>query len=78
MPRMDGYQCTKNILKILKKNGLTKEEEIPKIYALTGHVEPEYKLLAIKSGMLTVYSKPISMQDLQIILLDLCFEIQLK
>jgi CheY-like chemotaxis protein len=45
MPRMDGYECTAKILELLSRRGV--RGALPKIYAVTGHVEPEYKEKAI-------------------------------
>mmetsp|Transcript_16155 Transcript_16155/g.27333 ORF Transcript_16155/g.27333 Transcript_16155/m.27333 type:complete len:98 (+) Transcript_16155:200-493(+) len=78
MPRMDGYECVRRIHKLLKLNGITDPESIPKIYAVTGHVEPEYKKMSIESGILNVYSKPIDISQLQLLLLQSGFEIELK
>jgi len=51
MPFMDGYECTKCILKLLEASGISCKEDQPKIVAITGHFEPEYQMKAICSGM---------------------------
>ena len=52
MPFMDGYQATKNIRRLTQ--GLPQEDQ-PKIFAVTGHVEDEYYTKAISAGMDQVY-----------------------
>ena len=48
------------MVSILNTIGITPDSpEMPKIYAITGHVEAEYVKKAIQSGMDLVFSKPI-------------------
>jgi len=56
MPFMDGYQSTRIIIAILRAFNV---EERPRIVAITGHTEPDYKQKALDYGMEYVYSKPI-------------------
>jgi CheY-like chemotaxis protein len=78
MPKMSGYECATEILKLMRKNNVIDEEEVPRIYAVTGHVEAEFKQQAVESGMLSVYSKPININDLQLLLFERRFEFQMK
>ena len=41
MPFKDGYQATKEIRELYKKEGVNRSTQ-PKIVAVTGHVENEY------------------------------------
>ena len=76
MPFMDGYECTKIIHQILEENELPKEER-PAILAVTGHVELEYQLKALQSGMEQIYSKPITFDIVSRILLEQGFKVQI-
>jgi CheY-like chemotaxis protein len=75
MPRMDGYECAQKMKQMFRVQSV---ENPPKIYAVTGHVEPEYKAKAIESGMVNVLPKPVNLDILQMLLLQNKFEIQLK
>jgi CheY-like chemotaxis protein len=63
MPRMDGYECARLTLRTLRQNQVA-PEDTPIIYAVTGHVELEYKMQAIESGMKNVYQKPLPIDAL--------------
>jgi len=58
MPFLDGYEATKKIRKMFSDEGILHDLQ-PKIIAVTGHVEQEYVSNAIKSGMDSVFSKPL-------------------
>mmetsp|Transcript_17575 Transcript_17575/g.27152 ORF Transcript_17575/g.27152 Transcript_17575/m.27152 type:complete len:84 (+) Transcript_17575:2076-2327(+) len=73
MPMMDGYECCMKIHLLLDE---VRVVEKPKIYAVTGHVESEYQRKAIKSGMDSLFAKPISICCLAQALLEKRFEIQ--
>lgn len=45
----------------------------PKIVAVTGHVEEQYVLKAISSGMDKVYPKPLSIKEFGKLLMELKF-----
>ena len=49
----------------------------PKIVALTGHVEPNFKEKAFKSGMDLIYSKPIRVKEIAQLLWSCKYNIQL-
>ena len=54
MPFLDGYEATKVIRSIYKKNNIEIHQQ-PRIIAITGHVENEYVKKAIQSGMDKVF-----------------------
>ena len=61
MPVMDGYEATRSIREYLYSKDISQ----PIIIGVTGHVEPAYVTRAIRSGMNSVYSKPISIESLR-------------
>ena len=69
MPFMDGYEAVKRVRKILKDYN----RKPLYIIAVTGHVEKEYITKAEKSGMDTVYPKPLPINELGMKLIDLDF-----
>ncbi len=73
MPFVDGYQFAEMAHELFAIMGIT---EAPKIVAITGHVEPEYKFKAFLSGMDQVYSKPLSFDTLGYVLLEQGFGIE--
>ena len=60
MPFMDGYEAIKRVRKMLAPY---REKQLV-VIAITGHVEKEYILKAEKSGMDTVYPKPLPIIEL--------------
>ena len=72
MPFLDGYEATKQIRKIWLNMGIKREFQ-PKIIAVTGHVEAEYVLKAINSGMDKVYPKPLPIKEFGKLLMDMKF-----
>lgn len=72
MPFLDGYEATKKIRRIWSLMGIKREYQ-PKIVAVTGHVEEEYVMKAINSGMDKVYSKPLSIKEFGKLLMDMKF-----
>ena len=66
---MDGYEAVKRVRKILKDYN----RKPLYIIAVTGHVEKEYITKAEKSGMDTVYPKPLPINELGMKLIDLDF-----
>ena len=76
MPFMDGYDCARHIIKILNQARIP-EEERPQILAVTGHVESEYQRKAILSGMSQVYSKPIRVDSIAMVLLENRYNIKI-
>ena len=50
MPFIDGYDTSKHILNYLRAKAVP-EENLPRIVAVTGHVETEYQIKAFESGM---------------------------
>ena len=54
MPFMDGYKAAKLIRKMYKERQIDEKKQ-PYIIAITGHVEKEYVLKALNSGMDKVY-----------------------
>ena len=61
MPKMDGYEATRNIRSFMKEIG----QEQPFIVALTGHAEEKYIQRALEAEMNTLISKPARIQDLE-------------
>ena len=72
MPFMDGYESTQQIRSYL----FSLKFDQPIIVAVTGHTEPNYVDMAIKSGMNQVLSKPIQSQILRQIMIQLKFKIE--
>ena len=72
MPFMDGYQSTQLIRKLLRI--LKVKSEPPQIIAVTGHVEIEYQVRAIQSGMDSVLSKPVTSEQLGMLLMANMFQ----
>ena len=72
MPFLDGYEATKKIRRIWSLMGIKREFQ-PKIVAVTGHVEEEYVLKAINSGMDKVYPKPLPIKEFGKLLMDMKF-----
>ena len=64
MPKMDGFEATRQIRAWEVDNGVPKVE----IVALTAHALPEHNDRAIESGMNTVLHKPIEIQQLEQVL----------
>ena len=62
MPFLDGYDATRAIRKMWEKSGIKREYQ-PQIVAITGHVEEEFILKAMDSGMNSVFSKPFPLKD---------------
>ena len=60
MPFMDGYEAIKQVRAMLEQY----QEKRPYVIAITGHVEKEYITKAEKSGMDTVYPKPLRVAEL--------------
>ena len=75
MPVMDGFEASKSIINLLDQRGVDRDRQAV-IVALTGHVEPEYKHKAKANGIQRVYSKPITKEILQNLLVELRFEVQ--
>mmetsp|Transcript_13409 Transcript_13409/g.20973 ORF Transcript_13409/g.20973 Transcript_13409/m.20973 type:complete len:93 (-) Transcript_13409:22-300(-) len=75
MPFIDGYQFSEMARELFKALGVTQP---PKIIAITGHVEPEYKFKAFASGMDQIYNKPLSFDTLSYILLENGFNIDIS
>ncbi len=65
MPGMDGYKLVTKLKKALRD-----VREPPVIAALTGHTEKEFISRALQKGMDHVYSKPISQESIQLVLLE--------
>lgn len=63
MPIMDGYQSTINIREFEKNKGIT---PIP-IVAISAHLPQEYRDKSIASGMNEFLSKPIDLNELEIV-----------
>lgn len=59
MPKMDGFQCTREIRKLEKSMGF----RIP-IIAVTACVEPEYRTRCLEAGMDDYLAKPFALEDL--------------
>ena len=59
MPIMDGYDCSREIRMLIKRELLPQV----KVIALTGAVSAEEKDLCFEAGMADVISKPISKSD---------------
>jgi len=74
MPFMDGYECCQKIHKIMDENFILDK---PKILAVTGHVESEYQRKALRSGMDSLFSKPIKIDQLAMVLLEQGFYLKL-
>ncbi len=64
------------MINMLERAGIPKDER-PKIVAVTGHVESEYQRKAILSGMQQVYSKPVHVDAIAMILLEYNYNINL-
>ena len=76
MPFMDGYECTKHMIGIFNR-AMIPDSERPLILAVTGHVESEYQRKAVLCGMSQVYSKPIRVDCIAMILLENKFKIKI-
>ena len=50
MPYIDGYDTSKHILNKLRAKAVP-VHHMPHIVAVTGHVETEYQIKALESGM---------------------------
>ena len=62
MPFLDGYEATKRIRRLWEGIGVKRENQ-PRIIAVTGHVEEEYVMKAMDSGMDKVYPKPFPIKE---------------
>ncbi|MEO0797062.1 MAG: ATP-binding protein [Verrucomicrobiota bacterium] len=58
MPGMDGFETTREILKIAP------DQPLPKIIAITAHVTEEARRMSIDSGMVDFVSKPVTVDKL--------------
>jgi CheY-like chemotaxis protein len=65
MPKIDGIQAT---IKIKKHLNSIQHQNHPKIIGVTGHVHKKYRDEGHRAGMDEVVSKPLYIDDLQIIL----------
>jgi len=74
MPFMDGYECCQRIHCLLDSLNIRAK---PKILAVTGHVESEYQRKALRSGMDSLFSKPIKIDQLAMVLLEQGFYLKL-
>ena len=61
MPILDGYEATRQIVKLFAQKNLTK----PIICAVTGHVEDQYIQKAMDAGMDFVISKPAQCKEIK-------------
>ena len=73
MPFMDGYESSKRIRKLIqvaeRQRDLNQEDcQYLKIFAITGHVEPEYIEKAKNCGIDKVFAKPLTAKLLGTIL----------
>ena len=66
---MDGYSATKKIIQVFKQMQIEPERQ-PKIIGVTGHVEKEYVVRALESGMKRVFKKPLKVEDFGSILIE--------
>ena len=67
MPIMDGPTSARHIIQLQKEKKIGKHL---KIVAVTAYDSPEHKALCRSSGMKGFINKPISIQNVQICLLD--------
>jgi len=61
MPKMDGYEATRNIRQIIADN----QQNQPYIVAISGHVEEHYRQRALEAGMNTIVPKPAKPADIR-------------
>lgn len=69
MPKMDGYEATKQIRKFISEIQMDQ----PIIVAISGHVEEKYIDRAKKAGMNTLVPKPAKVEDIRDIVKDITF-----
>ena len=69
MPIMDGYEATRSIIKLVKDKGLTP----PRIVAITGNVEHNFKKMAQDCGMDELFEKPVQAYQLKQVLVKTGF-----
>mmetsp|Transcript_28942 Transcript_28942/g.43689 ORF Transcript_28942/g.43689 Transcript_28942/m.43689 type:complete len:136 (-) Transcript_28942:28-435(-) len=75
MPIMDGYECCETMLARLKELSITR---IPKIVAVTGHVESDYLRRAMLCGMEQVLPKPVKSAQIEILLLERNYKVRVS
>ena len=61
MPKMDGYEATQHIRKIITNAGMAQ----PYIVAVSGHVEEKYIERARVAGMDSLIAKPARVDDIK-------------
>mmetsp|Transcript_9089 Transcript_9089/g.15341 ORF Transcript_9089/g.15341 Transcript_9089/m.15341 type:complete len:95 (+) Transcript_9089:647-931(+) len=68
LPQIDGFDSARHITNILNKYGINAGTGMPKLIALSDHIESEHVKRAIDTGFDLIFQKPLDLHDLEMLL----------